>query len=288
MERLVDVSLADIGRTMYRYRPVVAAGAAIVVLGLALPGPARVGLDRSQFATAGAASNRTSINPAITLGDQDEGVVEFLPAEDSSSMFTPFVPPSPSFSAPSTFDSGSSAPTGGAGSSSSGSSTTPTTISDSTTFDSSPTSAPKPVEITTSLWASRSAGTPLASHGVPEKALPVGKALGQEDKVTFLRLSGSPERIELKEHADGQRSSATAAIQVCLVKTPGWKSGEAVAFADAPERDCSVSVLGVRAESRSWSFDLRPFEGRSGDGFSFAPAPGSPVDFQVAFVATLS
>lgn len=288
MERLVDVSLADVGRTLYRYRPVVAAGAAIVVLGLALPGPKQEGQDLSQYASAGTSSIRTSVNPAIPQSDPDEGVVEATTAEDSSSMFTPLPPPTPSFLSPSTFDRESSTPSGrGEGSPSGSGSTSPTSGDSTSTFESSSTSAPRRAEITASLWMSQSAGTPLAASGVPEKSFPVGKALGQEDKVTFLRISGSPDRIRLKEHAEGQRSPDTAVIQVCLVKTVGWSSGEAVASGDAPERDCTVSVLGVRSDDGTWSFDLRPFEGRSGDGFSFAPAPDSPLDFQVAFEPSL-
>lgn len=288
MERLVDVSLADVGRTLYRYRPVVAAGAAIVVLGLALPGPKQEAQDLSQYATTGASSVRSSVNPAIRQSDPDEGIVEASTVEDSPSMFMPLPPPTPSFSSPPTFDGGSTASTrSDEGSSSGRTSTSPSSSDSASTFESPRTTAPKTAQITASLWTSQSAGTPLAANGVPEKSLPIAKALGREDKVTYLRISGSPDNLRLKEHAEGQRAPETGAIQVCLVKTVGWSSGEAVDPGEAPERDCSVAVLGVRSEDGTWSFDLRPFDGRAGDGFAFGPAPGSPLDFQVAFEPVL-
>lgn len=296
MERFVDLSLADIGRTVYRYRPVVAAAVAIMVLGLVLPGPRRLGQDLAQIATQPTSRTPTAapstVAPEAVAADTGAGVdagasgvaTSPAPSFDSSpsSSFGSSFSSSPS-SVDSSRSSSSSSSSGTAGTEPARSSS-PAIAEPSASTSRSPS---RPVIVTT-LYASRTAGTPLASNGVPANSLPVGKQLGQEDKVSFIRLSNAPDRLVLKANPAGDRSSATAAIQVCMVKTTGWSGGEAVAFSAAPERDCTVSVLGGRAEDGSWSFDLRPFEGRGGDGFSFAPAPGSPVDFQVAFEATLS
>lgn len=296
MERFVDLSLADVGRTVYRYRPVVAAAAAIAVLGLALPSPSRLGSDLAQFSSGPAPATQTP-NPVIAEALGEEGTTGVAAAE-SGSTFAEAPASSPSaFDAPaasfgstsgSTFDSGandfsSSAPPSSASSEPTRSSSPPTSEPAATT------TTPARPSIVTTLYASRTAGTPLATQGVPEKTLPVGKQLGQDDKLSFIRLSTTPDTLVLKTNPKGERNGANAAVQACLIKTTGWKGGEAVAMSSAPERDCTVSVLGVRSgDGSSWSFDLRPFEGRSGDGFAFSPAPGSPVDFQVAFEATLS
>jgi len=299
MERFVDLSLADVGRTVYRYRPVIAAATAIVVIGLALPGPQQRGSDLAQFASGSTLSQPTTQTPRAVAevapeatpdasfgGESSSGLASSNTSFDSGS--TPTVgssdrsttfhdAPAPSNSAASSTESAES-------SRSTEPSFTPPPSDSSSSASSSPSSSK--ASIVTTSYASRTAGTPLAADGVPAKSLPVGTRLGQEDKVSFIRLSKPVDTLVLKTVAAGDRRPETAAIQVCVVKSSGWAAGEAVAFTAAPERDCTVSVLGARAANGSWSFDLRPFAGR-GDGFSFSPAPGSPVDFQVAFEATL-
>jgi hypothetical protein len=292
MERFVDISLADLGRTVYRYRPVVAAAVAIMILGLALPGPREVGQDLGRFATGAARAVIPSTQTPTTV---DSVAVAATPESDpgSSAPFTPtgtggsistssFSSGSSSFSTATESDSRTSSATSDESSSPPPSFTAPPP----TTASTAP--AKKAATITATSWASRTAGTPVAANGVPAGSLPIGKVVGQDDKMSFIRLSSRPDRIVLKPHAEGQRTPETGVIQACMIKTVGWHGGEAVAFDAAPERDCSVSVTGVRAEDGSWSFDLRPFEGRSGDGIALLPGPGAPLDFQVAFLPQLA
>jgi len=114
----------------------------------------------------------------------------------------------------------------------------------------------------------------------------VGRRPGfSQDKVAFVRLSGTAKSLTLLPHEDaaGQRSADAAAIQVCRITTAGWQKAEGVALAAAPKYDCGVSVLGERAKDGSWTFDLSVFPEPSDErGFALLPV-GAALDYQVAF-----
>ncbi len=284
MERLVDASLADVGRTIYRYRPVAAATVAIVVLGLALPGPRREGLDLSKYATGDpvAATSQTPIEQVA------EAVTAVPESDDAGQVVAPVVPSSSGF----TFESSSSSSSSFSSASkavASPSPTTPTTSAPVAVTSPPTTAAPQPA-ITATLWSSAQAGTPLAAQGVPAKSLPVGSRLGRDDKRSFIKVSHAPDRLVLHAHEDasGQRTPEAAIIQVCALKSGSWKAGEAATFAEAPEADCTVAVQGARASDGSWSFDLRPLDGRLANGLAILPVSSGASDFQVAFKASLS
>ena len=140
-----------------------------------------------------------------------------------------------------------------------------------------------PLRPARTAWATATAGTPLASDGVPAGALPIGVRLGATDKASYLTVSGTATSLILREDAAGGRAPETAVVQACLITEPGWAGGEAMSFDDAPAHDPERCVAGVRSADGAWSFDLSAYDDRGGDaGFALIPGPDAPVDFQVA------
>jgi hypothetical protein len=120
---------------------------------------------------------------------------------------------------------------------------------------------------------------------VPAGTLPVGTRATQDDKLSFIRLSGDETILRLSEDPAGARTiSGPAVVQACPIQSAGWKEAEGEAFADAPQPDVSFCVEGTRSIEGVWSFDLSPFSERTGDrGFALRPGSGAGIDFQVAF-----
>ncbi len=134
-------------------------------------------------------------------------------------------------------------------------------------------------------WASRTAGTPLASDGVPKGTLPVGTRAGQDDKLSYIRLSGDETVLRLAEETTGRATvQGPAAVKACRITVAGWKEGEAIAIADAPPSDPNACVEGAKSPEGLWTFDLSSFPDRTdARGFALRPGKGAGVDFQVAF-----
>lgn len=284
--QIAELRFGDVGRGISHYRPVVLAVAAIAVMGLTLPGPRRVTKDLfgSSFSSAPsvAAAASESLVPEASSTPEVAAAVEAIdasPSAFSSSFSSPASSSSFSSASPSSFSVDATATRSDA-------STTETFESSAPPSTTSTFAAPQPLRVRSSAWASAQAGTPVATTGVPAGSLPVGRRPGfSQDKVAFVRLAGTATSLKLMPHADaaGQRAADTAQIQACRITTPDWKSGEAVAMADAPTWDCGVSVLGLRAEDGSWTFDLTVFADRADErGLALVPT-GDALDFQVAF-----
>jgi hypothetical protein len=140
--------------------------------------------------------------------------------------------------------------------------------------------------VTDKAWASQEAGTPLDTQGVPDGDLPVGTRLGQVDKASYVRLSGSESTLKLREDAAGNRAPANGEplIRACQITDASWKPATAEGFGSAPKYDTGACVDGKRAADGTWSFDLSNFDDATdARGFALVPAAGAPVDFQVAF-----
>jgi hypothetical protein len=277
MGRLSDVTLGDLARGLGRYRPALVALVVLLVALQLLP-------DRAGRVTpTGTTSDAAAGGPQVGSGSA---------ASTSTSVETPTTVASGEFSP--SFGSFSSsdtvAPSDGTSDSSSDSSS-------SFTFDTSDTSgsaattttaAPQPLVILASAWATSTAGTPLAASGVPNGTLPVGKRVGQDDKRSFVRLTGTKTVLALAEETSGNRtppSTATGPIGVraCQV-TADWEPADGETFAQAPTYDASRCVAGVRSDNGSWRFDLASFFTRTDRrGFALVPTADAAVDFQVTF-----
>ena len=291
MEAFSDLSVGDVRRVSRRYVPVIAVMVAIVVMGLTLPGPKALrGLSDVASFAASPSTNDSSVAAATPVDDVVAEVVAETPADVTSSFSSapsrsagfadsPTAPvrlPFPSGSEPDRDDDVRSSTSSFEVAAPSSSSSETATVSAS------------PLRISEATWATRTAGTPLATQGVPASSLPVGMRLGQADKASFVRLSGTAPALVLREHEDaaGQRSPATAVINACQITDAGWKRGEAVAFDAAPAYDEAKCVPGVRGADGTWTFDLQTFPLRTdARGFALVPGPEAPLDFQVAFKA---
>lgn len=284
--QIAELKFGDVGRGLGHYRPVALAVGAIVVMGLAMPGPRRVALD--DFGASRWTSSAAAVVPSA-VGDSE------LPAEASAAFEAIESAPS---AGSSTFSSPFSAPASTSSSFTSDAFVTREASSESasSTFDSSTPSATRtettstasgPLRITRSAWASGQAGTPLAATGVPEGGLPVGRRPGFElDKVAFVKLAGGASTLKLLPHDDtsGARNAEGGVIQACRITSPGWAEASGQSIEEAPAWDCGVAVQGVRADDGSWTFDLSVFDDRADDrGFALVPA-GSALDFQVTFL----
>lgn len=285
--QIAELKFGDVGRGLGHYRPVALAVGAIVVMGLVLPGPARVAIN--DFGASRWSSSAAAVVPSAGA-DADvpaEAAAAFEAIESAPSAVTSSF--ATSFSAPASTGSSftSDAFVTREDSSESASSTFDSSTPATTAATTSTASAGGPLRVTRSAWASAQAGTPLAATGVPEGGLPVGRRPGFEvDKVAFVKLSGGTTSLTLLPHDDtsGTRGAAGAAVQACRITTPGWAAAEGQSLDEAPVWDCSVAVLGKPAENGSWTFDLSVFDDRAGErGFALVPA-GNGLDFQVTFL----
>ena len=274
---LASARLGDLGRALFRYRGLALLAVGILVASAVMPGPAarsgdEEGDQTSGFVAATPVQERPVTPPVLSdaptvVDDQPRRAATI----DQSSRF---VSPArergvstPSRPAPerSPTAAGPAAPI-------------PTTTS---------TTAISPLRIRASGWSTRTAGTPLASEGVPTNALPVGRRLGADDKLSFVRLTGTATVLSLQiGPEDGQRSPEEAGVVACPV-TSDWQPAEAMSFSNDPTYDCSSPAAGQRQPDGSWTFDLSAFPDRTGDkGFALVPSGDDPLaDWQVAFAA---
>lgn len=280
VEVFSDLNVRDVRRVLTPYASVVAMVAAIVALGLILPGPTIVHRPNplSQYNAAGSAAagvapvdELAEVAPvAPSEGDPFAVAAATTPGFDDSPVA--LVRPAPR-SAPSDAEPSAGPEAGPSPPSSSDAPRTTIVVA-------------MPLRIVASTWATRTAGTPLASQGVPNSSLPVGSRLGQTDKASFIRLAGTATALHLVPHEDasGQRSPEAGAIQACQITDAGWKGGEAISFDDAPAYDPATCSAGVRHADGRWTFDLAGFPQRADDrGFALVPGPDEPLDFQVSF-----
>lgn len=277
----MELTIADVLRSLSRYRPVAVTVAAILVALAVLPKPDApeelTSTELGGIATPSATAPAASTPPPAAEGFGTEGVDTF--ASDGVS-FTP----NPSFGAGSSsgFSSGSS------GSGSAESSSSPSSDSSFGSGASFTRTVPddedeEPLRVTAKAWASRTAGTPLAAQGVPAGTLPVG-VRGTNDKLSFVRLSGGDTTLGLVEDPAGTRNThGPAGVQACQITDQNWPEREAAPLAEAPKYDANKCIPGTRSASGVWLFDLSSF-GDPTDARGFALVPGGAgLDFQVAF-----
>ena len=274
--RLDEMRLGDLGRGLTRLSPFLAAVGAALLLVVAPPNghsalqAAASGSQKHfQLPTEGtpnpASDAAATAAPAGSNGPQPPG-----PTADSAPSLA--VAPVASIAAPVT-----SAPAVAASDTSGGA---------APVSPSADQTAVTPLTVAAKAWASREAGTPLAGTDVPAGTLPVGNRLGQVDKASFVRLSGTATGLTLTADPSGARNLAGAgSVQACPV-TASWTAGDAMPLDQAPAYDTTKCVAGTHPDDSSWSFDLGAFADRAGgNGFALVPAPDAPVDFQVAFKA---
>lgn len=261
--RFADLTLAEAARRLGRYRPLVVT--LVLTLGIlrALPDDATT-VEGAQRAAAPATAPPRSRPVA-------DGVSP--PEPDPSIDVAPSSrPPRPTAAAP-------PAPRG---------SSAATARSSAMTLPSPsapPPSTERPGSIAPAIvdtgWATRAAGTPAGTIGVPDDSLPVGNRLGQTDKASFLRLGGDWQRLTLPVDADGSAGVGDPAVLACAITSRSWEPRAGSGFEDAPTwgDDCVAGV--AEPAGGRWSFDLEGVDHRF--GVALVPAPDAPVEFQIAF-----
>ena len=147
--------------------------------------------------------------------------------------------------------------------------------------------ADQPLTVRGFGWASSLSGSGVSSAEVPEGTMPVASRLGQLDKASFVRLSGTATTLTLVEEPTGAREALGAGVVVaCPITDTGWAEEPDQSLDDAPPWDAARCVAGVE-DADTWVFDLSGFDDRAGDaGFALVPDASAPPDFQVTFRAT--
>ena len=246
----------EAARAGLRYQPV--AWTVIAVITIAWWFPGRDDGERASGALAAAPFVTTTTVPAAPVPDS--------PASPPS---VPSVPLSPPATTPVT--SVSRAPSA------------PTSPSPS----SSPVAAAPatPLAVRGFGWASRLSGTGVSAAEVPEDAMPVANRLGQLDKASFVRLSGTAAMLELTEVDEGAREAIGAGLVVaCPITDAAWNEAPDQSLDAAPPWDATACVTGVEDEGE-WTFDLNGFDADGDAGFALVPDASAPADFQITFAA---
>jgi hypothetical protein len=111
--------------------------------------------------------------------------------------------------------------------------------------------------------------------------------VGQEDKRSYVRLSGTDTVLRLSEKGAGRATGGSVvSVRACRVAVADWAEGSGVALASAPAFDANACVKGERATDGVWSFDLSGYPDRADNkGFALVVAPDGGVDFQVNFTS---
>lgn len=291
MGRLADVTLGDLGRALGRYRPAIVAVAVMVVVLQLLPDrtPRVAPLARGERAASTAGGPQVARDDAdgsddAAAGDAEDDFDGSAFTEDEAAFEGSFddgdsggFDDDAGFEDDEDFDDDSSFEE----------------MDDDEGFDggggdggSLEDDVFMPLFVMEYGWATATAGTPVASSEVPDGSMPVGKRIGQNDKISFFRLIGTATSLELHEASEGQRTPPIGEIgvQLCQSKEDGWSGGEAQTFDAAPSWDAGQCVDGVRSDDGTWSFDMSGFESVDDRrGFVLVPAADAAVDFQVAF-----
>ena len=297
MGSLGELSIADIGRALGRYKPVAATVLAILLALAVLPAPDRPpGLASTGLGGAGI---QTPQSTSASGTSPDDGATSAPPTTfDDGSAGGSFSPPVtsgttsfPSFSSGSSFSGGSdsgssSSPSDSSGDSEGGSSSSfgPITSGTSTADTTGSAAEPEPLRVVASAWASRTGGTPLAKDGVPAGTLPVGSRV-EDDKLSYVKVSGEGTVLGFATDPAGARDvNGPAKVQACKV-TEAWEDGgEGIPIQDRPNHDINRCVQGSVSATGAWVFDLSSFPNRTDDfGFALVPGEGAGLDWQVAF-----
>jgi hypothetical protein len=287
--RWAELTLGDIARSLLRYRPAVVAVAVLVLALQLLPdrggrvvptgaqagGESAVGGPRIGGGSGGAATTTSTpvgADVGAGAGTGDDGA----PFSSSSS-----------FAGGDGFgDSSSSSSSSTSGEIVGGSSGDSSSSGDDGFSSSFGTEETRPLRVVEYGWATATAGTPLAASDVPDGTMPVGKRIGRDDKLSFVRLDGTTTDLVLSEASSGQRTPPAGAIgvQACQSTEADWTPGGGKTFDEAPAYDSTQCVAGVRSADGQWRFDLTRFIPRTDRrGFVLVSTPDAAIDFQVAF-----
>lgn len=254
-DRVRHLGSEEAARSGLRYQPVV--WTAIVVAAVALYFPGRPEPEAGTTALPPRAA--VVVSPTTTVPAPAAVTPTTLPAPSAS--FTPAP-------APTTF---SPAPPR---------STPPTTAA--------PVAAPaeQPLAVRGFGWAGSLSGSGVSSAEVPEGTMPVASRLGQLDKASFVRLSGTSTTLTLVEDpAGGREAIGSGVVVACPITDGGWAEEPDQSMDAAPPWDSARCVAGVE-DNDTWIFDLSGFDDRAGpNGFALVPDASAPPDFQVTFRA---
>lgn len=261
--RFADLTLAEAARRLRRYRPLVLT--LVLTLGIlrALPESSTT-VDEALEPTASASATSPSTS---------DPVADATPAPPSSPAVASAAPlPRLSPREPAVLGSAATTTTSPP--------VVPTPPSPAVPTTTRPeTAAPT---ILHSGWATRAAGTPAETVGVPEGSLPVGNRLGQTDKASFLRLGGDWQSLALAVDPDGTAGIGEPTVQACAITTAAWEPLAGSSFAEAPEWNPDDCVAGVAAATGDeWTFAIGGLDQRF--GVALVPGPAAPVEFQIAF-----
>lgn len=259
--RVADLTLAEVGQRLLRYRPVALAIAAALVGLRLLP----LDGDPPQ-ATEAAAPITTSVPlqaPASPApADRDGGAASTGATVAPSPLRIPSRSPSPPASAP--------APTTPA----------PTPVAEVATPAPAPTTTLPAPSIRYTAWAQAERPTSLLAEEPADDVLPVAARLGEVDRVSFLRLEGPWDELVLR-FAPGSSEPPTDGLAACPIVTATWDPARGEAIADAPRWDPASCVLGSPGVG-AWHFAVGAIDRTH--GVAIVPDPEAGIDFGVAFL----
>ena len=125
---------------------------------------------------------------------------------------------------------------------------------------------------------------------VPDGTMPVATRLGDLDKASFIRLSGTATTLTLHEDTDGDARRLGSRVGRGVPDHRARLGGEA---GSAARRRAGVGRRRVcrrmQESDNTWVFDLSGFADRAGQaGFALVPAlrSHSPADFQITFLTS--
>jgi hypothetical protein len=135
-------------------------------------------------------------------------------------------------------------------------------------------------------YAASSAGTPLATVGVPSGSVAVALRANQADKIAYVRLAGAGTTLSLLLDQSGANLlDALAGLLLCPVVEESWNLGAGEKLpADAPAYDCAAAIVATRSPSGDrWTFDMSSVtDPARSAGFAIVPdATAAAPTFQV-------
>lgn len=282
MGTLADERLRNLVPTIDAYRPAALAVAVVIGLVIVVPGAQEDESPTAEFAAASTTDGGTEAGsaPTSTPAPTTTSPPTTAPTDDA------FEPSSPPPTSPPTTDASSSPPTTEASS--------PSGFSpdDEGADDGDDAGAPEqqPLQVAASGWASTTGGSPLATgsvENVPEGTLPVGTRVDQDDKISFVRLTGDEMQLVLAEDEEGRRGGEFEAspIQACQITDPGWEPGGDQPMSDAPEYDPDNCAPVQLRPDDTWAVSLLLFEDPTDErGLALVPSEDAPLDFQVTLL----
>lgn len=273
-----------------RYAPFYA-GAGAWVLAMLLIQPLGSDGPRSEVGNLAGASSGIARRPAPARAVPAGAVSTEIAAAPSLDAFVGSSLGPTSFSPSDSFDLGSTS----SGDSFAASDVAPTSAPDSASpsFDDSafPSSSsgaeaePESLAIVASGYASATGGTPL-EQDPGGGGLPVAATGGNDNKRSFIRLSGGATTLILQESTTGSIRPDAGGVKACAL-TSDYVPARGQALSAAPTFDVGNCSTGVRDGSGRWTFDVSNFQPLAeSKGLALTPAAGTASTFQVVFGPT--